>query len=128
METILSVGDFNGAEVQAFYRIPSIQGKSDVSDLVGVIEVSQIEFLSEFGMTAEEVSGNADYVEALKYYTFSKWLQYQQLRRTAGGAGLKVRFTNAENMGDITRAAAAYNYCCGLLGRPDMILDKFRNF
>lgn len=128
MATILSVGDFNGADVQAFYRIPSIQGKADVSDLVGVIEVSQIDFLTEFGLTESEVSSTTEYVEALKYYTFSKWLQYQQLRRTAGGAGLKVRFTNAENMGDITRAAAAYNYCCGLLGRSDMILDRFKNY
>ena len=121
LTTMTTIQDYTNTS--EFYRIPSPKGEQEVADLQAAINEGERIFADTFG-----VLPSTENVEAVKFFVFAYWLQWQRLRKTSAGAGAKLRFTQAENEYDQLRRITAYKRACIMMGRSDLQLLKIFNY
>lgn len=118
------ITDYTGAS--DIYRIPHPTGAAETAEIEAAIAEGERSFADTFGIAPASVSG--DELLALKCYCYCVWLKQNWVKRTAQGAGAKVRFNQADNVFDAERYMTAYNRCCVLLGQPNKKLKNILNF
>ena len=118
---ILTKNDFYNTS--RFYRIPKPAGESQEKELEAVIMEAEWDFLTQFNIKSSEITDKEK--EALKYYTFATWLNFQITAKTASGQGAINNLKEARNEQDRMRLKAAYNHCAEIMECEK--LDSFFN-
>ena len=131
MANILSSTDF--VEVEKLYYIPTLKNYPErVVILNGVIDVSQLQFLKQYALTVAEVTASTELKEALKYFTFAKWIRTQWLEATQVGASVRKEQIKGVPTYDSTREVDSLNMCIDIvnetLGTTYQNLKPFINY
>lgn len=115
MADILTTADF--IDVDAFYCIPDMKLDTQKKPLKGIINYSEIRFLSDYELSVVEITASSDLKEALKYYTFAEWLRAQMLEKTANGASVQKTQVKGSPQFDITREMNSRNMAIDLINK-----------